>query len=305
MLLIRCLSVLLLLSGCVAQENVPVESEGGILPVDGEIRLLRQLSDQIQETSGLAQQQALLWTINDSGDDAYLYALDSDYRVSRQVMVVNAENQDWEDLAQDQTHLYIADCGNNRGYRNTLQIYKVSWEQLLKKDSESVAAALLQFSYREKLPTDTGHDHNFDCEAIASVGDELWLFTKNRGDQKTALYRLDKQAAKQTLPASSEFDVQGLITAADYHPKLKMLVLLGYGKHVLFGRSFIWLVPVLGDKNLTPDWSRATYQQLSPYAQWEAVSWDRNSQSPRLILTTEKSPLLDVSIGELFVKLPQ
>ena len=35
------------------------------------------------------------------------------------------ENVDWEDITQDETHIYIADFGNNNGNRTDLKIYKI------------------------------------------------------------------------------------------------------------------------------------------------------------------------------------
>ncbi|MGH1461718.1 MAG: hypothetical protein ACRBB6_06755 [Neptuniibacter sp.] len=290
-----------LLSGCTAITSIAVTPENEKIVIDGNIRLLAQLSDQVKETSGLAERNGLIWTINDSGDAPILYSLDSQHQILRKVRVSGAKNTDWEDLAQDEVYLYIADCGNNLGRRDNLEIYKVRWDQLEKSVSDEVPADILSFFYADKPDTNLGRNHNYDCEALASVGDELWLFTKNRGDQKTKLYKLNKEDAVQRVSPVSGFDIKGLITAADYDPETKHLALLGYGKNILFGQSFIWVFPVVNDGTLLPDWSRARYKKLNPYAQWEALIWDRDSSYPKLILTTEKSPLLDVSIGELNV----
>lgn len=298
---ILIVGVLCILVGC---SSTAVKSPRDEIEVSlaGDIRLLAQLPDAVIETSGLAQNHGLIWTLNDSGDAPVLYALNSDFKLQRRVLVSGAKNVDWEELAQDDEFLYIADCGNNRANRIKLQIYKVRWSELLTSDS-SVVAETITFEYADRSDFSSSKNHNYDCEALASVGNELWLFTKNRKDQKTSLYRLDKHRAFQEIYPTGSFDVGGLVTAADYDADSQTLVLLGYEKNIIFGSSFIWLVPIEGDSELQPIWKGARYQKLSPYAQWEAILWDRNPASQNLLLTTEKSPLLDVSIGELEVSI--
>lgn len=296
-----------LLGGCSSLSTEKRLDEGQQVSFGNSVQLLSTLADEIRETSGLAQNKGLLWTINDSGDGPYLYALDKQFQLQKKIFVSDAENIDWEELAQDEEYLYIADCGNNRGYRQKLQIYKIRWDQLEsigKNSDRSVTAEALNFEYKDRVKESGTKDHNYDCEALASVGDELWLFTKNRKDQKTNLYRLNKHEQFQSVASSSGFDVGGLITAADYARETNYLVLMGYEKNYLFGQSFIWLVPLIQGDPLQPDWSRAKYHKLSIYAQWEAILWDRSGLHTKLLLTSEKSPLLDVSIGEIRVGLP-
>lgn len=294
------LAVVFVLSGCSTQTpHISTKAEA-LTAVPGDIRLLGQLPDEVKETSGLAQREELLWTMNDSGDGAFLYALNTQFKIEQKVTVSNAKNVDWEELAQDQHYLYIADCGNNAGKRDVLSIYRVAWSHLNDKTVNEVKADIFKFSYADK-PKPITRNHNFDCEALASVGNELWLFTKNRGDEKTKLYRLEKGKAFQTVQPSLEFDVKGLVTAADYLEESNTLVLIGYKKNVVFGQSFIWIIPVATEAEVKPLWEKAHYQTLTPYAQWEAVLWQRGVMMPDLLFTTEKSPLLDVSIGVLKV----
>ncbi|MGB0206102.1 MAG: hypothetical protein ACPF9K_13815 [Neptuniibacter sp.] len=295
------LGLLGILSGC-SFTKVQGPTGQAEIYVNGDIQLLSQLPDAVLETSGIAQRDGLIWTLNDSGDGPVLYALNSEYKLQRKVSFSEAKNVDWEELAQDEEFLYIADCGNNRANRVQLQIYKVRWSELLAAE-EKVAADTITFEYADRTDFSSSKNHNYDCEALASVGNELWLFTKNRKDEKTNLYRLDKNRAFQQVYPSDSFDVRGLITAADYDLNSKSLVLLGYEKNIIFGSSFVWVIPTKRDGEIKPIWEDARYQKLSPYAQWEAILWDRDSASGKLILTTEKSPLLDVSIGELEVSI--
>ena len=45
--------------------------------------------------------------------------------ILRTISIANASNIDWEDLAENDTHLFIADIGNNNGNRQDLKIYTI------------------------------------------------------------------------------------------------------------------------------------------------------------------------------------
>ena len=53
----------------------------------------------------------------------------------KKVVVVNAENNDWEDLtADDKGNLYIGDFGNNHNKRKNLSILKIKSKDLKNKN---------------------------------------------------------------------------------------------------------------------------------------------------------------------------
>lgn len=251
----------------------------------------------VDESSGLAQRHGRLWTHNDSGHTAHLYELSADgARVLRRVHPLKSVNIDWEALAQDDTHLYIADCGNNLGDRDWMQIYAVPWGELDRaRDQGVVAATQLDFRFRDAEPRARRHDHDNDCEALTVVGDELWLFTKNWRDQHTRLYVLDKHTRTQQVSARARFPVNGLITGADYDPVSQRLALVGYTVNRFSSRSFIWLIPVVSG---VPDWHRASYHRLQPAGQWEAILWHQGD----LLLTRERSILGQAQLAR--VRLP-
>src|SRR5690242_13816450 len=75
---------------------------------------------EITESSGIAAskfQTDVFWTQNDSGDDAFIFALNTKGEKLGTWKVTNAKNIDWEDIAEikNQTGecvLYIGDTGN-------------------------------------------------------------------------------------------------------------------------------------------------------------------------------------------------
>ena len=85
-----------------------------------------ELPEKVKETSGLLFLDGKIITHNDSGNDANLYEIDSlSGTILRTISIANATNIDWEDLAENDTHLFIADIGNNNGNRQDLKIYTI------------------------------------------------------------------------------------------------------------------------------------------------------------------------------------
>jgi hypothetical protein len=92
----------------------------------------RLQNQKIDEASGLAQslrQDDRLWTLNDSGSLAKLYAFAEDGSDHGSVILRGAANKDWEDLASfsfnDRPFLLVADVGDNFGKRAKVSLYIV------------------------------------------------------------------------------------------------------------------------------------------------------------------------------------
>src|SRR5688572_18323196 len=86
----------------------------------------------LDESSGVAasrRQPGILWTLNDSGNDAWIFATDTLGRDHGAFRVIGAENRDWEAMALgpcgNRDCLYIADTGDNGRNLPTARIYRV------------------------------------------------------------------------------------------------------------------------------------------------------------------------------------
>lgn len=133
-------------------------------------RLLTNLQDRrINESSGLAYStysRDVLWTHNDSGDDAFLFAIDRKGRTFARYKVLGAKNIDWEDIATGQgvngkPALYILDGGDNNKRREDTTLYRVD-EPLVdtsKTMQERTVPAFEAFPFRYP-------DRHHDCETI-------------------------------------------------------------------------------------------------------------------------------------------
>jgi len=188
----------------------------------------------------------MLWQHNDSGGEAAIYAMDTlGNAIQRRVILKDAVNIDWEDIAQDETHIYIGDFGNNyNGARTNLTIYKIA-----KKDIQDtggfkiiVPAEIIRFRYEDQpvipkvVPPNTT---NFDCEAMICYVDKIYLFTKQWKGNKSVLYELDKTAGEHIAVRKDSLDAGGLITGADINVGKGRIVLTGYS---LFSGRFIYLL---------------------------------------------------------------
>lgn len=199
------------------------------------------LSNTVSETSALIYLKNKLWTLNDSGGLPVLYAMDTATgQIIQEVTITNAINVDWEELAIDEDYIYIGDFGNNDGTRDDLGIYKVLIDDLPYQGNGSVTASHITYIYPDQKSFNRNYSHNFDCEAFIATEDSLYLFSKNRADYKTKLYRLPKEPGNFIAELITSFDVNGLITGAGYSITENEVVLIGYVQNIY--TPFVWLL---------------------------------------------------------------
>ena len=283
-----------------------------------DIHIDTTLADQIKESSALAIIDGQVWTSNDSGDRANLYQFDSQsgkvikrLTLSRQQHGERSrlKNYDWEALAQDDKYLYVMDCGNNKGTRLSRSIITVAQADLTAAEwgAPIIVQGVDSFTMADNpVTTLMPFNHDYDCEAAAVVGDQLWLFSKNWQDKNSRLYLIDLMqlsangassdlANNFTLAPQQTLAVDGLITGADYNPLTGQLVLLGYSDNLLYKHPFIWLLPVV-DQQLM--WAQGQRFNLMPLGQWESISWQDDKQ---LLLTAEASMGQAARLGTIYL----
>lgn len=188
---VRCWQLLVILAAepALAQsQTVPVEPERfertGVFKAAG-----------LDESSGVAvsrHQPGVLWTHNDSGDDARIFAtnlMGDDLGTYR---VIGADAEDWEDLALGPCPnargdcLYIADTGDNDGTRQSVAIYVVPEPPAPAPPNARTARAR---RLRVRYP-----DGPHDVEALAVAPDgQISLITKGR-DGAVRHYRIAPSA---------------------------------------------------------------------------------------------------------------
>jgi len=210
--------------------------------------IVSALPQEVIETSGLIWWNGGLWTHKDSGNPPILYKLDSvTGAVLQTIAVTGAENVDWEDITQDETHIYIGDFGNNLGNRTDLKIYITNKSDYPLTGNGSVPASIIDFNYGDQQNFERANRSNdYDCEAMISMGDSLIIFTKNWLNEQSRMYFISKIPGNYTIYPSDTLAADGLITGADIMPGNSEVILCGYKNY----NPFIWLLYDFDGNNL-------------------------------------------------------
>jgi hypothetical protein len=258
-------------------------------------------SADVMESSGLASslcQSNVLWTHNDSGDDAFIFAMDRKGKHLGTWRVANARNADWEDMASYKDsaggcYLYIGDIGNNKGERAEQRVYRVK-EPVVSIDGASS-------SKKNPLETEPGDalvfkypdaPHDAETLMVQPQAGDIYVLTK-RVDGPSGVYKIKPQfgsgstiqaerVAELSLPAVPN----GLLTGGAISPDGRRVVVCDYtaGYELNLGNaaSFdeVWKqrpVPVdLGDRK-----------------QGEAVTFSEDGRSVLATSERKNSPLIE------------
>ena len=251
---------------------------------------LMRFDSSLSESSGLASHGRFLWSINDSGNQNEVLKLSQAGDQINSIEITNATNIDWESLAQDDEYLYIGDIGNNFNRRNNFTIYKVAWHLL---ENNSAEAEIITFSYAD-YEKGSWNSHNFDAEGIAVREEEIWLFTKNRGDGNSDLYRFPKLPGHYELKKTQSLAVDSLVTAADIDPRTGKLILLSM-KRLSTGWVNIFWSALTADSGVI--WDSQNSINISPTDQWEGILWE--SSKGDILMTHEKNTRKSAGLAKL------
>ncbi len=231
---------------------------------------------EVKETSGLIEIDGSLWTHNDSGSEPHIYKMNQERDdVEKKVIISGVDNQDWEEMCQDSSHVYIAEFGNNLGSRKNLEIYKVSKSDIAKSDTVQVEK--IQFHYPEQSVFPDSYEHNFDAEAFLAIGDSLYIYTKNWLNKRCDIYALPKVPGTYAAQWKSSFDTEGVITGATMNTSQDKVVLLGYNFNKLSNTfsPFVWSFSNFEGADIFS--GKAKRHNLDVLRQAEAISWTTGS----------------------------
>jgi len=159
----------------------------------------------LYEVSGLSASKRYpntLWAINDSGNEATLYAFDIEGK-TRGSFPIAAKNRDWEDLGSatinGEPYLLIGDIGDNLQLKTEHDVHIIA-EPLL--DQPAVDALQPIHTLRYRYP-----DQAHNAEALAYTNGFVYVLTKaplaNGQRQASQVFRipLDFNAGNETIQA--------------------------------------------------------------------------------------------------------
>lgn len=194
-----------------------------------------------KEVSGIVasrQWPGVFWVHNDSGDETRVYPVDRSGRLIRSarpadrpgVFVAGIANSDWEAIALDDSgHLIVADVGNNSNARRDLALHYVIEPEPTSGFTTALRSVFVRYPEQTSWPA-PARDFNYDCEAVFTKGDTVYLITKHRSDTRARLYRLDDPAAGRVnvLTRLGDVDLGGQARAADASRDGRRLAVLTY-----------------------------------------------------------------------------
>jgi hypothetical protein len=192
----------------------------------------------IRESSGLAASRfssQLLWTHNDSGDVARIFAFDLKGRDRGTFRIAGVTADDWEDMASLQMDgkncLLLADVGDNRASRDHCTLYLVE-EPDVSQASEAHLMRTIRFRYE---------DGPHDCEAVGFDPSrrEILLVAKQVSFSST-VYAIAWPAPDEKGPVVARaigVVPIPIVTAMDVSPDGRRAVLLTYGHAYEYARA--------------------------------------------------------------------
>jgi hypothetical protein len=157
---------------------------------------------RLTESSGVAasrRQPGVLWTLNDSGNEPWIFATDTLGGDLGTFRVTDADNHDWEAIALGpcgrRECLYIADTGDNGEGRGEVRIYRVPEPALPAGSRATSPAEVLRLRYP---------DGPRDVEAAFVGGDETVFLISKGLDGTARAYRVPARAWAERGPVVAE-----------------------------------------------------------------------------------------------------
>ncbi len=188
----------------------------------GKLEFLGDLPNSLKEVSAneFIPQSDLIWVIEDSGNENILFGLDENGDIEKSIKLINAYNEDWEDLTSDNHgNLYVGDFGNNDKKRDVYRIYKIHNKDLNKN---SVKTKLIEFT----LPFIDGRK---DFEAFFQYNNIFYLLTKEY--KELSLFTVPNTIGKHEAKFIQKFELEGKdtrVTSADISEDGKTIILLNH-----------------------------------------------------------------------------
>ena len=251
--------------------------------------------DAISESSGLAVSRDhldTLWTHNDSGDAARIFALSTmggDYGT---ILFTSATAEDWESMSlgpcNAATCLFLGDVGDNESKRETISVWRVTEPTPPGEDKESIVVATgLTLTYPEGA---------MDCEAIAVdplTGDMLFIEKSWSAEARVHLlpksaWESSRDSIELSYLATIDFDTDsltgGLVTGADISPSGTSL----------FARTYVagFHIPILRNESGSITGFDAVVQdEVYTDGQCEAIAFNESGMALWFTCEDENGPV--------------
>jgi hypothetical protein len=225
-----------LAAGTVGSATGPVAAPRAVPPTPDRT----VLDPRIQESSGLAvsrRHRGVLWTHNDSGGQAVVFAVGANGRTAARVRVKGVGADDWEAMASftdaaKRPMLAVADIGDNTAKRSSVRIVIIPEPDLV--DATVRNARVLRLTYPEG-PVDA------ETILVDPLGSRAFIVTKGLG---STIYEIPPAAWR------SSADTTATLVAVATVPLLMVTDgVMGQGGHPLLRTySHLAVLPPLTDR---------------------------------------------------------
>jgi len=202
---------------------------------DNNLKVEFSLPKKLKEVSGIAlsQDQKTIWAIEDAGNKNVVYGLNRQGELTTDVLVENAENNDWEDITKDAAgNIYIGDFGNNENDRQNLSILKLDLKSDAQKSTKVVQTTKFHYEGQTEFPPKKSN-LLYDCEAFVEKDGSFYLFTKNRSkgfDGTFLVFQIPNKEGDFEAKLVGKFKLEGgyndaAITSASINSKNQIVLL--------------------------------------------------------------------------------
>jgi hypothetical protein len=223
----RFLVPLALTLGVAAAGNAP--SLASADEVVARISLDRTLEDRaIRESSGLARStfdRPLVWTHNDSGDGARVFAVGKNGSTRGIVRLEGAGARDWEDISTGPGHtVWVGDIGDNGRRRSSISVYRFNEPSV--PSSRTVKATRFDLRYP---------DGKHDAEGLMVRPGNGRVFVVSKSRSGGHLYRAPKRLSATSANRLEKLtSVPKSITAAAWAPRGRRFVVSNHNWAYLY-----------------------------------------------------------------------
>lgn len=198
-------------------------------PAEGQPELQFEIADErIAESSGLtasAVHEGILYTHNDSGHGAYVYAIDEEGSVVAELELGLVEPEDWESIARGpDDRIWIGDIGDNDALRDDLTLYRIREPESV--EDQSVLWSRFRFEYE---------DGPHDAEALLVHPETSQVFVVTKTPGGGAIYAGPEEVSDgSTNVLTKVADAPAVVTDGEFLPDGSGIVLRTYLKAYVF-----------------------------------------------------------------------
>lgn len=228
--------------------------------------------DKLVELSGLAASKkhpGLLWTHNDSGNDAEIYLVDQKLNIKLTCKLPGVINRDWEDIAvgpgpdSTKTYVYVGEIGDNDAIYPLKHLYRFEEPDLDSTTQTFTVASFDTITFR--FP-----DAIKDSEALMVHPITKDIYVLSKRENPVIVYALKyPQSTTDTITAEKlvSLPITQIVSAS----------MSASGREILmknYETIYYWNI---GDKPLTEALAAVPQQiEYDPEPQGEAITWAHN-----------------------------